>query len=263
MQDDPAQRFHADVSDSQRSWPMRWWLAAPDWAFRVLGASFFFGYLAIQLQKYWTTNFWELGPYYIHADGTAMRMPWVPVLVDLTFLLIALSFCIRLPPRTRAANGWVILFSLFTGFLPLLVVFYAALLGMIDPERQVAFLDFLWRSPITYYEVLIGGTLITIGNALDVWGYAVLCRSFSIVPEPRELKTTGPYRLVRHPVYLGQFLAQGGVWLFFASLHVVWIGLYILFVAMQLVRSKLEDRVLEEAFGDEYRHWKEKTFWFV
>jgi protein-S-isoprenylcysteine O-methyltransferase Ste14 len=111
--------------------------------------------------------------------------------------------------------------------------------------------------------VIVGTTLITAGNLIDLWGYTVLTRSFGIVPEARELKTSGPYRFVRHPVYLGQFISQGGVWFCFARLHWVWIGMYVVFVAMQLYRSKLEDRVLAEAFGDPCREWQQRTFWFV
>ncbi len=104
---------------------------------------------------------------------------------------------------------------------------------------------------------------MTIGLSIEVWGYAILARSLSIVPEARDLKVTGPYRFVRHPVYFGQFIAQGGFLLLAANTHWVWISLYALFVAMQLYRSKLEDHVLEKAFGEPYREWKEKTFWFV
>jgi protein-S-isoprenylcysteine O-methyltransferase Ste14 len=136
-------------------------------------------------------------------------------------------------------------------------------LGLIDENWKRSYFQFLWPDQITWVYALIGGLLITLGNAIDVWGYFVLCRSFGIVPEARELKTNGPYRFVRHPVYLGQFLAQGGVWLFFARRHVVWVCLYVVFVALQLYRSKLEDRALEAAFGEEYKAYRRRTFWFV
>ena len=246
----------------RRVWPMRLWLGVPDWAFCTAGALFFFGYVLIQAQKYWQAGFWELGPYYIYADGRSIHMPWVPVLVDLTFVLIVLSFLVRVAPRQRVQNGWVVVFTLFTGFGPLLPIWLSPVLGIINPAWHVAYENFLWRSPISATEIVVGGVLVTVGNLLDVSGYMVLLRSFSIVPEARKLITSGPYRFVRHPVYLGQFLAQAGVWLFFAQLHVIWITFYFVFVAMQLYRSKLEDLVLAEAFGDECRQWQRRTFWF-
>ena len=105
--------------------------------------------------------------------------------------------------------------------------------------------------------------LLTLGNALDVWGYATLCRSLSIVAEARILKTHGPYRFIRHPIYLGQFISQGAIWLVLVRLQPIWALFYVAFIAMQLYRSRVEDRVLERAFGDRYRAWKKKTFWFV
>ncbi len=248
---------------ARRAWPMRLWLAAPDWAFRVAGAVFFFGFVWQRSQKYFAKSWDTFSPYVIFPGGDRIDMPWVPILVDLTFILIALSFCFRMPPRNRAADGWVVSFSLVTGFAPLLLLWISPALGMFDSSWQVSFDAFMWRQQFTWQLALLGGVLLTIGNTLDVWGYSTLWRSFSIVPEPRELKTTGPYRFVRHPVYFGQFLAQAAIMLVYFRTHVVWISVYALFVAMQLYRSKLEDRVLEKAFGDPYREWQKKTFWFV
>lgn len=243
---------------------MRLWLAAPDWLFRVAGFAFFALFLGITAQKYWNGTFWQIVPWSDVPGWGILRMPWVPVLIDLTYVLIALSFIMRFNPQQRASDGKVITFTLFTAFAPIVFVTWLPwVLGLWDKAWQGAYYQFLWRDQMTWQMALIGGGLITLGNILDVWGYLVLCRSFAIVPEARELKTTGPYRWVRHPVYLGQFLAQGGVWLFFARWHVVWIALYVTFVALQLYRSKLEERVLAEAFGEPYEEYRRRTFWFV
>lgn len=257
---------------TEHAWPMRLWLAAPDWLFRVLGFGFFAIFTVFSAQKYIPANpslsFAEhiqtLGPWCQFGDGTLIRMPWVPVLVDLTYLLIAVSFLVRFQPKARASNGRIILITLFTGFAPLIFVLWMSpILSFFNPAWGTDYHRFLWPDSITWYAALIGSILVTLGNLIDVWGYLVLCRSFGIVPEARELKTTGPYRFVRHPVYLGQFLAQAGVLLCFARTHAVWIGLYCVFVGLQLYRSKLEDRVLASAFGEEYEAWQRRTFWFV
>jgi len=256
-------------TNSTHAWPMRLWLAAPDWAFRVAGAVFFFVYLYTQSQKYWDPDtpfwesFWKLGPYCIFPNGYRMQMVWVPVLVDITFLQIAVAFCFRIQARTRASNGWTVAYTLLTAFSPLIPVSIGPLLGYWNVQWQQDYNSFLWRADYTWQLALALGVIMTIGLVLEVWGYAVLARSLSIVPEARELKVTGPYRLVRHPIYFGQFIAHAGFWLIVANTHWVWISLYVLFVAMQLYRSKLEDRVLEKAFGEPYRQWQQKTFWFV
>jgi protein-S-isoprenylcysteine O-methyltransferase Ste14 len=149
------------------------------------------------------------------------------------------------------------------GFWPMLPSLLLAGLGWFDPTTADAWQAALWRDSLNLPQVLALGALGIGGNLLDVWGYGVLMHSFSIVPEARELKTAGPYRWVRHPIYLGQLVAQAGVWLVYARLTWFAVTYFLAFVVIQLVRSIWEDRVLAEAFGEKYAAWKTNTFWFV
>lgn len=45
------------------------------------------------------------------------------------------------------------------------------------------------------------------GVAFSLWGLASLGRSFGIAPADRGLVTGGAYRVVRHPMYLGELLS--------------------------------------------------------
>lgn len=246
---------------SAAPWPVRCWLALPDWSFRLIGAGFFFGYLVYRAPDYWT-RFWELGPYYQFADGERLQLPWTRVLIDLTYVLIGLAYVFRLPPRSRANRGGAILVAMVGATWPFLPFLFQAILGLIDSPFAADYAAFMWKTRLSLTTTLVGAALVLFGNALDVWGYGTLFKSISIVPEARVLKVTGPYRLVRHPIYLGQMMAQAGVWLCFARTHVIWIGFYLCFVGFQLYRARLEDRVLEAAFGERYAAWKRKTFWF-
>ena len=250
-------------TDYQHGFPMRLWLAAPDWVFRAAGAAFFFAFLLSQAQKYWDSTFWDYVPYCIFPNKQKILMPWVPVLIDITFLQIAVAFCFRIQARMRAFKGWTIAYTLLTAFAPLIPVWVIPLLGHWNVDWQNAYEVFLWRTDYTWQLALTLGVVMPIGLSIEVWGYAVLARSLSIVPEARELKLTGPYRFVRHPIYFGQFIAMAGFLLIRANTHWIWISLYVLFVAMQLYRSKLEDRILAEAFGEPYLNWQRRTFWFV
>ena len=155
-----------------------------------------------------------------------------------------------------------ILIALVGGFWPMLPFFATSLLNRIDPTSAQSLQRFLWSDSLSLVQVLAGTSLILAGNALDIWGYSTLLRSFSIVPEARELRVTGPYRIVRHPVYLGQLAAQAGVWLVFANPNGFGIVFFGIFVALQLYRSRLEDHVLAETFGAVWHEWKSRTFWF-
>lgn len=246
----------------RRSALQRAWMATPDWVFRVLGASVFFGFIALNIPAY-RSGIWQHGTFYRFEGGYELWIPW-RVLVDLTYLIIALAFCFRTRPLWRAATAREVLLPLIAAFWPLLPFFMGAALHRIDTDWTARFEAFMWdRQKWQHPIFLVGSMLIVIGNLMDIAGYATLFRSISIAAEARELKTSGLYRIVRHPIYLGQILAQGGIWLFYARTHLAWIAFYAAFVAMQLYRSRVEDRVLERAFGEQYLAWKRKTFWFV
>ena len=238
-------------------------MAVPDWVFRVIGFAFFFGYLAVRLQVYFYKDFWEVGPYYQFESGYRLALPWTRVLVDLTCLLIALSYVFRLPAKTRATRMSDIVIAMLGGFWPMLPFLAVAAIEFYDLRLANSISAYLMRREFELHHILVGASLIIAGNALDVWGYGTLFRSFSIVPEARALKVTGPYRFVRHPIYFGQIISQTGVWMFFANINEFSIAFLATFIVIQLYRSRLEDRVLEEAFGQEYAEWKQRTFWFV
>lgn len=251
---------------ARESWLMRQWLAAPDWLFRAAGVAVWGTILVVRALDY-RNGFWSVGPVYHNpATDFTLRVPWARLLTDLTLVLVVLGFLLRKPPRERARHGGSIVLALVAGYWPLLPFALDTLLQLAGSSIQAGMglpMPAETGFAIDLLPFVIGVGLVSLGNALDVWAYLTLLRSFSIVPEARELKVTGPYRLVRHPVYLGQMLAQAGVWLFFTPLHGVWIAYFLVFVALQLWRAKREDAVLAAAFGDDYRRWKAGTFWFT
>jgi protein-S-isoprenylcysteine O-methyltransferase Ste14 len=94
------------------------------------------------------------------------------------------------------------------------------------------------------------------GTVLAFWSAWYLGANFSLLPQARHLVTTGPYRYVRHPIYLGGLLITlGEVWLRFSPLVV---ALNLLFVGAQLVRLCYEDQILERTFP-EYREYRART----
>lgn len=61
--------------------------------------------------------------------------------------------------------------------------------------------------------LVIGAVLVFDGAAISIWGVISLGKALTPLPEPRPgttVVTTGPYRLVRHPIYAGIILAMVG-----------------------------------------------------
>ena len=77
-----------------------------------------------------------------------------------------------------------------------------------------------------------------------------------IQPEHR-LVTSGPYRYVRHPCYLGELLSMFGIG--FALSSVVGLALALLSLLLVLKRIKQEEEMLTAEFGDEYRAYMGRT----
>ena len=78
------------------------------------------------------------------------------------------------------------------------------------------------------------------------------------VLESQHLVQGGLYRHVRHPAYAGSLLAYLGMGLALAN----WISFVMIFFPILLAalyRMQVEERVLREAFGDEYADYSSRT----
>ncbi len=88
-----------------------------------------------------------------------------------------------------------------------------------------------------------GWTALAFGGVLfSLWGLVSLGRSFGIAPADRGLVTGGAYRLVRHPMYAGEFVSFFAVTL---SNPTAWNGLLLGIILLVFVlRIGWEERIL-------------------
>ena len=108
---------------------------------------------------------------------------------------------------------------------------------------------------------LIGGHLALGGAAVVLGSRRALGPAWSLAPRAAKdtgLVTTGPYRLVRHPIYLGLSMLALGETLAFASgpaLVIVLAGIVPTFVW----RASAEEKLLTATFGDRYAVYRKHT----
>jgi protein-S-isoprenylcysteine O-methyltransferase Ste14 len=100
---------------------------------------------------------------------------------------------------------------------------------------------------------LAGLVLTVAGCALAVWARALLGRNWSgavTLKAGHELVRTGPYALVRHPIYSGFLLAMLGTAL--ALGEVRGLAAFALAFVAWFAKACREERVLGEQFGEQY-----------
>ena len=101
-------------------------------------------------------------------------------------------------------------------------------------------------------QVVAGDAVTVVGSAWMLVSILALGRCFGILPEARGLVTRGPYRLVRHPLYLGELTAALG--LVIAQPELWNIMVMAVFVGSQALRMPLEERALGHEFPEYERY---------
>jgi protein-S-isoprenylcysteine O-methyltransferase Ste14 len=118
---------------------------------------------------------------------------------------------------------------------------------------------FLLQSPgsSTSPALALGGEILAgVAAAWTLAAVLSLGRCFSVLPEARGLVTSGAYRFVRHPVYLGEFGACAGMLVASPTLRNVIAAA--VFAAAQNVRMHMEEGALVAEFP-EYRDYAART----
>jgi protein-S-isoprenylcysteine O-methyltransferase Ste14 len=131
-----------------------------------------------------------------------------------------------------------------------------------------------WYGPIhvprsitqqTWIEGAPAALLALSGLGLFVWAAAAMGANWSLVARTRsdhELVQSGPFALVRHPIYLALLLltiavamAAGHAWNLIVAVPLYVIG--------TLSRIGIEERLLKEAFGPRYEDYARRVKRFV
>ena len=90
---------------------------------------------------------------------------------------------------------------------------------------------------------LVASTLMFAGLVISIASKVSLNRSFGIVAANRGVKRGGPYRVIRHPMYLGYFVTELGFLLSNFSVSIMLI--YAAAWCAQVLRVLEEERVLQ------------------
>jgi len=149
--------------------------------------------------------------------------------------------------REDVRNRWIL--------PPLLVL--SLLLGWLPAYTERRGIGTIDGDAVRY----LGLALFVVGSVLRVVAVFVLGRRFSglvAIQEDHEFVTTGLYRVIRHPSYLGLLLGLFGWVLVFRSGIGVLVSL--LMIPPLVSRMNSEEALLESEFGPRYADYRRRTW---
>lgn len=112
------------------------------------------------------------------------------------------------------------------------------------------------------------------GIALFLYGAGLILRYWSLISlgqnfsrevnakRDQQLVSSGTYRYVRHPLYLGLFLLTIAVPLYTGNIVMFLVGTIIMFKAIS-IRIIEEEKVMEDTIGERYTEWKKERYKFI
>ena len=102
----------------------------------------------------------------------------------------------------------------------------------------------LWLARPTMRSLTIGGLIAITGEIIRIWAAGHLEKG-------SEVTQTGPYRLTRHPLYVGSALVAAGAAV--ASTHVMAAVIVAVYMAITIAAAiRHEETNMRAAFGDQY-----------
>jgi len=141
---------------------------------------------------------------------------------------------------------------------------YSPVFLVISSLISIAFCYLLWRPVVTTLPpwaqavALVVGTLFYFGGiGLVLWGRQALGKYHNVSTTQgvqlfadHQLITSGPFAIVRHPMYLGFFLTVFGGLLLYQTWTML---LFALCAPVFVKRARREEEALLSVFGDEYQ----------
>jgi protein-S-isoprenylcysteine O-methyltransferase Ste14 len=174
-----------------------------------------------------------------HFDAHVFSRGLSIAAIGLYTFMIACLYTLRLRPKSTASGAWSIAAAIMGSFLMSGLLLLTPRLDLPMPVQIAACM------------------LVLVGNVFAVYILTHLGRSFSILPQSRKLVTSGPYQVVRHPLYLAEAVATLGAMISFLS---PWaLALVAVQITLQVVRIHYEEKVMRETFP-EYKDYAKRTW---
>ncbi len=136
-----------------------------------------------------------------------------------------------------------------TYFIALLIL--SILFHFIFPVKKIIY------APYTY----LGYIPIIFGAVLNIWSDSLFKKSKTTVKpygSPTKMEISGPFRISRHPMYLGMAAVLLGVAIIHGTL-ITFLFPIIFIILMEVIFIRVEEKSMEKEFGKKYLDYKKKA----
>lgn len=201
-----------------------------------------------------------------HDNAPAYGLWMLAILNSLVFIIFAFSFAKPRSPRDWRSFGAfsafiVALFTEMYGF-PLTIYLLSGWL-----QARYSNLDLMSHDAGHLWLTLFGlkgdphfGVLHILSSVVIVAGFILLSASWNVLyaaQRRHELATTGPYRYIRHPQYVGFIAIMFGFLLQWPT--ILTLLMFPLLVAMYVHLAGAEEREVQQSFGEAYERYAAVT----
>lgn len=190
---------------------------------------------------------------WILSFNGASRLLWI------SLFWLSLEFLTRLVARNNVKAQSSEDFSILKdGGSWWLVTFSSVLMSILI----LSILHFRWEPDLPDFLFPIGIILMTFGILLRLWAVICLGKFFTMkvmIFSNHHIIEEGPYRIIRHPSYLGAFLTCLGFGIAsgYAMILISFFGILILALGYRIY---VEEKALKEKFGDEWISYSGRTY---
>ena len=122
-----------------------------------------------------------------------------------------------------------------------------------------------WNRSPALWEISLSVLMFAMACTLSWTATFALGRQLRLdaaVAANHELIRSGPYGVVRHPIYTGMVCVLLGTGIMMAPWYLLLAGLAVFMVGTE-IRMRAEDALLESRFGDEFRQYRQAVPGFI
>ncbi len=163
----------------------------------------------------------------------------------------------RWADQIKYESKWLVILRIILVYAMIVfIVIWSLLPFLIPPITQLVIVNQLFQLIIKSV-----GVVICIAMVLGItWVGIHLGRQVSgtlEIKEDHKLVTSGPYKYIRHPMYLVYFIFNLG--LFLICLNIILFIIILLGLIVVASRMRVEEEMMIEQFGNQYRDYMKQT----